>query len=232
MKKQSRLDIDRIAFIGRTYGEYLSMFDLDREALSRGAVLDCPAGPSSFAAEAKGLGLDVTACDISYCLPIEKLRERCRSDISHVFAKFDEASHLYTWKHYKDRDEVITLRKRAAELFALDFPRGYEEGRYRHGELPRLPLPDGGFSLVLSGHFLFLYSDWLDFDFHIDCLKELLRVSSEEVRVFPLCGLDGRTYPRLDEVLSTLGSMGVEAETVKVPFEFQRGCNMMLKLRK
>jgi hypothetical protein len=140
-------------------------------------VLDCPAGPSSFAAEAHFRGLDVTACYMSYCLPIEELIERCSIDISHVFAKFDEASNLYVWEYYGDKEEVISLRKKAVELFALNFRRGYEEGRYRQGELPRLPLPDGRFRLVLSGHLLFLYSEWLDFDFQIECLRELLRVS-------------------------------------------------------
>jgi hypothetical protein len=232
MRGPSRLDIDRIAFIGRTYAEYVSIFGLEESALSAGPVLDCPAGPSSFAAEAHRLGYDVTACDISYSLPVQALLEKGRNDILHVFEKFDEASHLYAWTYYSGKDEVIALRRQALELFTADFRRGYEEGRYRQVELPGLPFSDGRFRLVLSSHFLFLYSGWLGFDFHLDCLKELLRVSSEEVRVFPLCGLDGRLYPRLDEVVSFLGSLGVEVETTTVPFEFQRGCTRMLTLRK
>ena len=64
MNKHDILDIDRIAFFGRTYSEYLSMFGLNEQLLRQGAILDCPAGASSFAAEAHQLGLDVTACDI------------------------------------------------------------------------------------------------------------------------------------------------------------------------
>jgi hypothetical protein len=100
---KNRLEIDRVAFMGRTYREYAGIFDLDESALSAGPVLDCPAGPSSFAAEARGLGLDVTACDISYSLPLVGLIERCNNDISHVFERFDEASHLYVWEYYRTR---------------------------------------------------------------------------------------------------------------------------------
>jgi hypothetical protein len=45
-------DIDRIAFTGRTYFEYIRKFDLDASLLRRGPILDCAGGPSSFMAEA------------------------------------------------------------------------------------------------------------------------------------------------------------------------------------
>lgn len=48
MNKLDFLDIDRIAFFGRTYAEYLSMFGLNEQLLRQGAILDCPAGASSF----------------------------------------------------------------------------------------------------------------------------------------------------------------------------------------
>ncbi len=63
MNKQDFLDIDHIAFFGRTYAEYMSMFGLKEQLLSQGAILDCPAGASSFTAEAHQLSLDVTACE-------------------------------------------------------------------------------------------------------------------------------------------------------------------------
>jgi hypothetical protein len=42
MKRKDFLDIDRIAFLGRTYAEYLDMFGLDEKRLMQGPVLDCP----------------------------------------------------------------------------------------------------------------------------------------------------------------------------------------------
>lgn len=62
----SKLDIDRIAFFGRAYTEYMDVFGLDNSMMKQGRILDCPAGASSFASEAHQFGLDVTACDIMY----------------------------------------------------------------------------------------------------------------------------------------------------------------------
>ena len=229
-KKGDSLDIDRIAFFGRTYAEYLSMFGLNEQLLRQGAILDCPAGASSFTAEAHQLGLDATACDIMYNHNADELIEKCKKDIQHVFEKFDEVEHLYVWDYYKNKDEVITLRKKALKLFAEDLPAGFKEKRYVKAELPHLPFPDKSFSLVLSGNFLFLYGDRLDLDFHKACIKELVRVCSGEVRIFPLVGLDAKPYPYLDEILSFLDSNNIKAEIVKVSFEFQKGANQMMKV--
>lgn len=232
MNHKSFLDIDRIAFVGRTYAEYLRIFDLTEDLLDRSEVLDCPAGASSFTAECRRRGYSSTACDILYGLSAGELLKKGREDIRHVFERFDEVSHLYIWKYYKDREEVIGLRSNALSLFSEDFERGLREGRYVHAGLPHLPFRDGRFNLVLSGHFLFLYGDRLDVDFHISCLRELLRVSSGEVRIFPLTGLDAEPYAHLHEILRCLRSEDINVSIVKVPFEFQRGANTMMKLRK
>jgi hypothetical protein len=232
MSRREGLNLDRIVFIGRTYFEYVRMFDLDESDLKRRAVLDCAAGPSSFSAEAHKLGFRVTACDTLYHVPPEKLAEKGRADIEHTFQKVDDVPHLYVWKYYKDRNEIIGLRHQALETFAEDFPYGLREGRYVHAELPRLPFPDKAFSLVLVSHFLFLYGDRLDLEFHQACLKELVRVSSGEVRIFPLQGLDARPYPHMDKVLSFLESENIDAKIADVPFEFQRGSNKIMRLRR
>ncbi len=230
MSRQEGLNLDRIVFIGRTYFEYMRMFDLNESDLKRGVVLDCAAGPSSFTAEAHKQGLHVTACDTLYRVPPEKLVEKGRVDIEHTFQKVDDVPHLYVWKYYKNRDEIIGLRHQALETFAEDFPYGLREGRYVRAELPRLPFPDRKFSLVLSSHFLFLYGGRLSPDFHFASLKEMARVSSGEVRVYPLQGLDAKPYPDMDEVLAHLRADGIRAEIVPTPFEFQRGSNTMLRL--
>jgi hypothetical protein len=229
-KKQGRLNIDRVAFVGRTFDEYMRLFDLHEDMLGHGDILDCPSGPSSFAAEAAGRGFDVTACDSAYDRSVEELAAKGLEDIDHVFDKFDAVSHLYTWKHYRDKNDVLSHRKKALDLFIRDYPAGCREGRYRHGELPRLPFPDGRFSLVLSGHFLFLYGDRLEYDFHIKCIRELVRVCSGEVRIYPLTGLDSAAYPRLYDVLELLDVNEIHAEVVKIPFEFQRGSNRLMKI--
>ncbi len=208
------------------------MFDLEEELLKEYDVLDCPAGASSFTAEAMRKGFSVTACDILYDLSEEYLLRKGREDIAHVFERFNDVGHLYVWKYYKSKEEIMAHRNKALALFSEDFAKGKEKATYVQARLPYLPFPNGRFDLVLSGHFLFLYGDRLDIDFHMSCMEELLRVCSGEVRVFPLTGLDAKPYPRLDEILSHLRAEDIETSIVKVPFEFQRGADEMMKLRK
>jgi hypothetical protein len=224
------LDIDRVAFIGRTFFEYKRMFALDEMVLRNGPVLDCAAGPSSFTAEAHGSGFQVTACDLLYRLPGQALTDKGKKDIEHVFDKLDEVRHLYTWAYYKNKEEIIGLRHKSLNSFSADFPGGLVEGRYVYADLPHLPFPDKAFPLVLSSHFLFLYGDRLSMDFHKACLKEMARVCSGEVRIFPLQGLDAKPYPHLGEVLAFLAEQDIGGEIVQVPFEFQKGSHKMMKL--
>ncbi|MGE5300688.1 MAG: class I SAM-dependent methyltransferase [Acidobacteriota bacterium] len=230
--KKERLDIDRVAFIGRTYDEYVRIFGLDDSLLGQGRILDCPAGAASFAAEACRSGFDVVACDVLYDLPPDELIAKGEGDIKLIYDKVGEVSHLYVWDYYRDRDDLVAMREKALALFAEGLTAGIAHGRYVKASLPALPFEDDTFSLVLSGHFLFLYGDMLDLDFHKASLMELIRVSSGEVRIFPLEGLDLRPYCHLDEILLFLDSEGVDTEIVKVPFEFQRGANRMMKLRR
>ncbi len=224
------LNIDRIAFIGRTYHEYMRMFDIHESMLRQGCVLDCAAGPSSFTAEGHKLGVNVTACDVLYGQSLKELSEKGAEDIEHVFQKVDEVPHLYVWRYYKDRKEIIALRHKALDIFSKDFFLGKSDGRYVRAELPHLPFPDRAFSLVLSSHFLFLYGDRLSPDFHVASLKEMVRVSSKEVRVYPLQGLDAKPYPYMENVLTRLRSERIKVEIVSTSFEFQRGSTKIMKL--
>ena len=232
MVETNSLQLDRIVFIGRTYFEYLRMFDLNESDLKLGRVLDGAAGPSSFTAEATAKGFDATACDMLYCHPVETLADKGRMDIEHTFRKVDDVPHLYVWKYYKDRQEIIGLRHKALGAFARDYEEEIREGRHIKAELPRLPFPDRTFTLVLSSHFLFLYGDRLSLDFHVESLMEMMRVCSGEVRVYPLQGLDAKPYPHMEELLLRLRSEGLQGELVPTSFEFQRGANTMLTLKR
>ncbi len=83
---------------------------------------------------------------------------------------------------------------------------------------------------MLSAHLLFLYGDRFDYEFHLEALRELARVAADEVRIFPLQGLDAQPYDRLEDVITTLEAEGYHPEIVPVPFEFQRGSTEMLVL--
>ena len=58
--------------------------------------------------------------------------------------------------------------------------------RYVYNELPKLSFKDNSFDLVLSSHFLFLYSEHLSLQFHIDSILEMCRVSTKEVKMSTL----------------------------------------------
>lgn len=224
------LTLDRIAFIGRTFDVYAKMFDLDEHVLRRGPILDCPAGASSFTSEALKNGYDATACDILYNLTLDEMREKAEKDIRYIYEKLDEVLHLYTWKYYKNKDGLVKNRETALRSFLQDFEKGFRKGRYIQGELPDLPFSDKSFSLVLSSHFLFLYGDMLSLEFHKASLRELVRVCSGEIRIYPLLGLDAKPFPYLDEAVVSLQSEGVKVAFAEVPFEFQIGADKMMKI--
>jgi ubiquinone/menaquinone biosynthesis C-methylase UbiE len=107
-----------------------------------------------------------------------------------------------------------------------DFELGFEEGRYIAAELPNLPFKDNTFDLALCSHFLFLYSDHLDLDFHIKAIDEMLRVASE-VRIFPVVDLNANRSVHLDAIMENFPN----CELIKVNYEFQKGGNQMLLIR-
>jgi uncharacterized SAM-dependent methyltransferase len=76
---------------------------------------------------------------------------------------------------------------------------------------------------------LFLYSEQLSKDFHIDSIKELCRVA-EEVRIFPLLELGSRRSRHLELVLKALKQQGYSVEILPVEYEFQRGGNEMIRV--
>lgn len=96
-KHSTKLDLERIVFIGRTFEEYLDMFSLSVEELHRKKILDCPAGGCSFTAIGNKLGLNVTACDIAYYHSGEDLKNKGLQDIEHTMEHMQIAKDNYKW---------------------------------------------------------------------------------------------------------------------------------------
>lgn len=219
-------EINDVAFIGRTLREYRSMFDLDLDEWVGESVLDCPSGACAFVAEANDRGIDATGADIAYEAPPGELDLTCEDDIDMAIDGFSGTEDQFTWEFYQDVDGVRNHWADASRTFQTDY-RAFPE-RYLHEELPDLSFEDEEFSLVLSAHLLFLYEDKLSHEFHEQSLLELARVASEQVRLYPLVGFDGRKYERLDELRAMLHEKGYDTEIRTVPFEFQRDANQML----
>ena len=121
----------------------------------------------------------------------------------------------------------------ALKKFAEHYPIGRKENRYIQAELPNLPFPDNSFDLVLSGYLLFVYTKFRDFDyqFHINAVKELLRVSKKEVRIFPVGNIDGKHYEYVDQLLDDLHKEGIVSDIRTVEYEASKGVNQLLCLR-
>ena len=84
---------------------------------------------------------------------------------------------------------------------------------------------------MLCSHFLFLYGADLDQAFHLAAIQAMLQVGGE-VRIFPLLDLDGRPSYHVDPIRADLRAAGYEAERVPVGYEFQKGGNEMLWVRR
>ncbi|MEE3953467.1 class I SAM-dependent methyltransferase [Peribacillus frigoritolerans] len=231
VEQSTKLDLERIIFIGRTFEEYLDMFSLSVEELKGKKIMDCPAGACSFTAVGNKSGLDVTACDIAYYHSGEDLKNKGLQDIEHAMEHMRKAKSNYIWDYFKDIDTLRNNRLSALKDCAKDMRESSD--RYVPVTLPSLPFKDGEFDILLSAHFLFMYADRLDYQFHIKTLNELLRVTKKEIRIFPLVDLEGKRYEHLDKLISYLADNNeYTVEEVKVPYEFQANANSMLKIRK
>lgn len=146
-------------------------------------------------------------------------------------AKARQQAHRFVWDRFADPDALGRARLAAMRRFLADCEVGRQAGRYVVGSLPALPFADAEFNLALCSHLLFLYSDHLSLDAHVAGFRELLRVAGE-VRVFPLLTLAGEPSPHLAPVCEALRRDGHAVEERKLPYEFQRGGDAMLRLRR
>lgn len=228
--QSDKLDLDRIVFIGRTFEEYLDMFSLSVQSLRGKKILDCPAGACSFTAESNKLGLDVTACDVAYYYSSEDLKNKGLQDVEHAMHHMEKAKNNYQWDYFYSVENLRKHRLRALQDCTEDMSQSSE--RYIPVTLPSLPFKEATFDLLLSAHFLFTYADQLDYSFHLETINELLRVTKEEIRIFPLVDLSGKRYEHLDQIILYLLDKGCSVQEVKVAYEFKANANSMLVIKK
>jgi SAM-dependent methyltransferase len=226
------LELPAVSFFGRTLDEYVKFFALDMPALRRRDVLDVAAGPSSFVAEACARGIDAVAVDPLYGRTADELAGQVHLDYGRMCAQMRAKPALFRMTSFPSFDAAEADRRTAAQRFLTDYETHSLHGRYVGGSLPRLPFFDDSFDLVLCAHLLFVYAARFDFEWHVAACRELARVSAGEVRIHPLCGADGRPYPKLAALRRELRAGGIESEVVRVDYEFFVGSGTMLVLRK
>ncbi len=213
---------------GRSYEEYVKMFNLAPQDLN-GKILDCAGGPASFNAEATQKGCRIISCDPLYRFTSEEIASRIHETYETIVDGARANQDRYVWKEIGSPEHMGEARMTAMRLFLEDFPTGLKKGRYRPNKLPSLGFGNGEFDLALSSHFLFTYSALLSADFHVAAIEEMCRVAAE-ARIFPLLNYDGWPSCLLHPVVSELRARGYRAETLRVPYEFQKGGNRLLSV--
>ncbi len=78
---------------------------------------------------------------------------------------------------------------------------------------------------------LFLYTTQLGEVFHQAAIREMCRVA-QEVRIFPLLALDATPSPIVERVVDAFDGQGFNLSIDEVPYEFQRGGNQMMRIRR
>jgi hypothetical protein len=214
---------------GRTFSEYEAMFSLSENDL-RKSILGCSDGPAAFNYEATRRGIQVVSTDPIYRFSAEEIQARINESAPVVAKQLRENPNEFLWRYFPNVEAVIEARLSAMQLFITDYQSGTAEGRYIEASLPKLPFRNHEFDLSLCSHFLLLYSQQHDLDFHLSAINELCRVS-REVRIFPLMELGSVPSRHLDNVVSSLRTSGHDVRRIKVGYEFQRGADEMLCIR-
>ena len=163
---------------GRSYDEYLRMFDLTEGELKL-KILGCGDGPASFNSECNKQGGHVTSADPLYSLTKEEIRKRIVETYDDVLRQTAKNQEKFRWNVIKSVEELGKVRMQAMEIFLDSYEQGKKEGRYIPASLPVLPFRDREFDIALSSHFLFLYTENLSYDFHVRSICEMLRVAGK-----------------------------------------------------
>ena len=222
-------NLEKVVPWGRSLAEYVRMFDLSAADLES-RILDCGGGPASVNAEMHRLGHKLVSCDPIYEFSAADIAGRIDETSHAILKNAEENRDNFVWTEMKSPEHVVEIRMAAMKQFLDDFPLGLAQGRYVVAELPVLPFPDREFDLALCSHFLFTYSHLFDLQFHLDSVRELCRVA-REARIFPLLPNFGEAHsPLVSPLVGQLTAEGYRCELKRVPYEFQKGGNEMLRV--
>ena len=216
-------------FIGRGWSEYMKMFNLEKAYLKNKKILDCAAGASSFTAHLANQGFDITAVDILYDLKPDELENKCYEHLKLLVKSLSAIKSSFVWSFFPNVGELERYRQNACQEFSIDYQRHPE--RYIPTDLNSLPFPDNEFNLVLCSHLLFIYDHRLDYEFHYNSIKEMLRVCKGDLRIYPLVKHHEQKSAYVEKIRKDFQDY-VQMELVKVDYQFRKGGNEMMVLKK
>jgi SAM-dependent methyltransferase len=212
--------LEKVVPFGRSFDEYIKIFNLS-EADLKTRILGVGDGPASFNAEATKLGGNVTSIDPIYQFSATEIVKRFYEVVDNIIDQVKVTPASWVWSYHKSPEDLRKNRVRALNEFARDYDKGKQEGRYRIGALPNLQFKNNEYDIALCSHFLFLYSEHYDYQFHYDSIREMLRVS-KEVRIFPLLTLMLQNSQHLDRVMQEFTEMGYTVSTLRVNMNYKK----------
>lgn len=221
--------LDNVVPWGRNMEEYKLMFQLSDSDMSK-RIAGFGDGPASFNYEMTERNASVISFDLIYQFSKEDIEKRIEEVRITVMQQMKENMDNYVWKNIRNLDELEKTRMSAMRKFLADYEKGKLEGRYVFHELPnKLSYETDYFDIGLSSHFLLMYTA-LGYDFHIASMTEMLRVC-KEIRVFPIVDLDANNSEIITAVIDYF-KKDYKVEIVKTDYEFQKGDNNLLIIRK
>ena len=204
--------------LGRSFEEYIQMFNLNANDLSK-SIIGCGDGLSSFNKRMKELGYNIISCDPIYIKSIDQMNQYMLESKEEVIQQPRNKLEDIFWN--------FNQRRTFINEFLDDYELGKQEGRYLSCSLPELPFKDKEFDIALCSHFLFTYKD-LGFDFHYNSIQEMLRVA-KEIRIFPIIDLHCEKSEFLEPIVEELKKQCYRVEITKVEYGFYlNGHDMLL----
>lgn len=213
---------------GRSLAEYKKMFCLSEHDLTK-SILGCGDGPASFNAELTKLGGSVTSIDPVYSFSHDQLKSRIDEVYDEVMPQMKRTKSNYLWSTIPSVEELGIIRMAAMNTFLADYEQGKQENRYIDAALPKLPFETQQFNLAVCSHYLFLYSEQLSLQQHLDAILELNRVA-KEVRIYPLTTLKGELSEHVEPLLIHLAERNIKCTVSRSEYRFQKNAVNMLTI--
>lgn len=226
------LKLDHIVTIGRRFFEYNSIFLLDDLDPSAEKILDVGGGVSSFTYEAVERGFEVMSVDPIYAFDHYKLGRKCEEDIEYTINNLEKTAHMINWgKPIADFEHLRQTRRSSYKMFLDDF----KENRWRYldAQFPYTPfIVRDNFTISLVSHLLFIYDNHIDYDTHVSIIKEILRVTSKEVRIYPLINLNFKTSEFVGRIMKDPLFASVSFELRPTEYMLLGGADKMMVIKK
>jgi len=213
---------------GRSFDEYIKMFNLSEADLSK-RIIGCGDGPASFNAKMKKMGRKVISVDPIYVFSRKDIENKIEEAKEEIVKQTMRNKNKFVWTQIKSIEHLLTLRMKTMKEFLLDYERGKTEGRYLAEELPKLSFKNNTFDIALCSHLLFLYEENLPLESHIAYVTEMLRIAND-VRIFPIVNLNGLESMYIKKIENHFKGKGYKVEEKDVKYRFQKGAYKMLNI--